>query len=122
MQLLRENGGLHRAELARRAGLSRSAVTAITAELIAEGLIVEVSSVLGKDGGAPGRRTGRAGEVLTLNASAGAALGIDYSVGDVPSRRDPVLPGGRRTRRTSRAAGPARALCADTLRQAGGAG
>lgn len=80
IQLLRENGGLHRAELARRAGLSRSAVTAITAELIAEGLVVEVSSVVGES---RGKRIGRAGEVLTLNASAGAALGIDYSVGEV---------------------------------------
>lgn len=82
IQLLRENGGLHRAELARRAGLSRSAVTAITAELIAEGLVVGVSSVLGKDG-TRAKRPGRAGEVLTLNASAGAALGIDYSLGEV---------------------------------------
>lgn len=83
IQLLRENGGLHRAELARRAGLSRSAVTTIVAELIGEGLVVEVSPALGDDGSPRGRRVGRIGDVLTLNASAGAALGIDYSLGEV---------------------------------------
>lgn len=83
IQLLRENGGLHRAELARRLGLSRSAVSMITAELIGEGLVVGVSSAVDDVATPRTKRAGRAGEALTLNAVAGAALGIDYSPGEV---------------------------------------
>lgn len=79
LELLRERGAMHRAELARRAGLSRSAVTAIVSVLLADGLVVEAADA------APGirPRDGRSGPLLTLNPSAGAALGIDFSFDEV---------------------------------------
>jgi predicted NBD/HSP70 family sugar kinase len=80
IQLLRENGPLHRAELARRAGLSRASVTNLVADLMRRGLVVDVAAALG---GGERRPRGRAGELVSLNAAAGAALGIDYSKGEV---------------------------------------
>lgn len=79
LELLRENGVLHRAELARRAGVSRTTVSTIVADLLAEGLVVEVSDHGSDEGGgraghAPRRRAG-----LTLNPRAGIALGLDFS-------------------------------------------
>lgn len=72
--LLREYGSLHRAELARQMGLSRSAVSMIVSDLIDEGLVVEgqdehtMSSARGS-----GRRTG-----LTLNPGGGVVAGLDF--------------------------------------------
>lgn len=83
IQLLREHGPLHRAELARRAGLSRASVTNLISDLMDRGLVVEVASALDRVAEGGRRPRGRAGELLTLNASAGAALGIDYSKGEV---------------------------------------
>jgi predicted NBD/HSP70 family sugar kinase len=80
IQLLRENGPLHRAELARRAGLSRTSVSNLVADLMRRGLVVDVAAALGSSERRP---RGRAGELLSLNAAAGAALGIDYSKGEV---------------------------------------
>lgn len=75
--LLREHGSLHRAELARRAGVSRATVSTIVTELLAEGLVVEPD---GEEEGAAGtrKRTG-----LTLNPRAGAVLGLDFSASTV---------------------------------------
>lgn len=80
VQLLRENGPLHRAELARRSGLSRAAVTNLVTDLMQRGLVVDVAAALGASQRRP---RGRAGELVSLNAAAGAALGIDYSKGEV---------------------------------------
>lgn len=68
--LLREHGALHRAELARRAGISRSTVSTIVSELLRDGLIVETDSS-GRGGG------------LTLNPRAGAVVGFDFSADGV---------------------------------------
>ncbi|MFE6743200.1 ROK family transcriptional regulator [Streptomyces tubercidicus] len=80
--LLRESGTLHRAELARRAGLSRSTVTTIVSALIAEGVVTEAlpgePTGPGADVPRAGSR-GRVGELLRLASTTGAALGIDYS-------------------------------------------
>ncbi|MGN6242706.1 MAG: ROK family protein [Motilibacteraceae bacterium] len=82
LSLLRTAGALHRAELARRVGVSRSTVSSIVAELIAEGLVVEGAEPVG-----PGRATaaasGRPGELLSLNPSAGLVIGVDVSFAEV---------------------------------------
>lgn len=79
LSLLREQGAMHRAELARHAGLSRSAVTAIVAELLAEDLVVESTTAIPS----AHPRDGRSGPLLTLNPRAGAAVGIDFSYDEV---------------------------------------
>ncbi|WP_165368157.1 ROK family transcriptional regulator, partial [Phytoactinopolyspora endophytica] len=87
--LLRENGVLHRAELARRAGVSRTTVSTIAADLLAEGLVVEVAEDTAHD--TPGvvtadedspeseRKGSRPRTGLSLNPKAGAVIGLDFS-------------------------------------------
>lgn len=86
LTLLREHGPMHRAELARRAGLSRTTVSTIVTDLLADGQIVERElddrperSRASPDGADRAPRDGRAGLLLTLNPSAGLALGVDFS-------------------------------------------
>ncbi len=68
--LLRCNAGLTRAELARRTGLTRSAVTVITAELLADGLIREGATLASQPGG------GRPGVELDLNPNGAFFIGV----------------------------------------------
>ncbi len=74
VRLLRVRGPLTRAELSRRAGVSRSTISAIVGELLAADLIREVA-----DGSAdrPRGQVGRPGSLLALNPAAGAAIGVD---------------------------------------------
>jgi predicted NBD/HSP70 family sugar kinase len=71
---LRDEGQISRAEIARRTGLSRSTVSSLVAELQAEGLVVERP----EPGSAHGAQGGRPPILLSFDASAGAAVGIDF--------------------------------------------
>lgn len=64
---------MHRAELARRTGLSRTTVSTIMTELLDEELVVEGG---GDSAGGGGRRSG----LLVLNPKAGVVLGVDLSL------------------------------------------
>src|SRR4051794_9573452 len=72
---LRLHGTLSRADLARLTGLSPTTMTALVAELVTSGLVVE--QALG-DGAAPQAGRGRPPVLLRLDAAAGGALGIDF--------------------------------------------
>ena len=71
---LRQHGMVSRAEIARRTGLSRSTVSSLVGELQADGLVVERE----EPGAAHGEQGGRPPILLSFDASAGAALGIDF--------------------------------------------
>jgi predicted NBD/HSP70 family sugar kinase len=71
---LRQHGKISRAEIARRTGLSRSTVSSLVAELQADRLVVERE----EPGAAHGEQGGRPPILLAFDASAGAALGIDF--------------------------------------------
>jgi predicted NBD/HSP70 family sugar kinase len=70
LALLLRRGPSHRAELARRADLSRTTVGTIVAGLLARGLVVETAAVSGD---------GRAKEALAINPKAALALGLDFT-------------------------------------------
>ncbi len=72
---LRRHGTASRSDLARLTGLSRTTVAAVVADLQGRGLIVEQAQPDGRAGPA-GR--GRPPVLLRLDASAGAALGVDF--------------------------------------------
>jgi glucokinase-like ROK family protein len=71
---LRDEGQISRAEIARRTGLSRSTVSSLVADLQADGLVVERP----EPGSAFGAQGGRPPILLSFDASAGAAVGIDF--------------------------------------------
>ena len=71
---LRDHGMVSRAEIARRTGLSRSTVSSLVSELQSDGLVVERE----EPGAAHGEQGGRPPILLAFDASAGAALGIDF--------------------------------------------
>jgi predicted NBD/HSP70 family sugar kinase len=73
LELIRDRGTLSRADLARLSGLSPSTVTAITADLLTEGLLVEDRPLVGNEGQPP---IGRPATPLRLDPSAGHAVGI----------------------------------------------
>ena len=73
IDILRERGVASRAELARITGLSRSTVSTIVADLLDAGLAGE------RDGQPDGEvHAGRPPVMVSLNRSAGVALGIDF--------------------------------------------
>src|SRR3954451_19975771 len=74
IRALREEGQISRAEIARRTGLSRSTVSSLVADLQADGLVVERP----EPGLAYGAQGGRPPILLSFDASAGAAVGIDF--------------------------------------------
>jgi predicted NBD/HSP70 family sugar kinase len=70
---LREQGVASRAELARITGLSRSTVSTIVADLLDSGLVGE------RDGEpSDGPQAGRPPVMVSLNPSAGLAVGVDF--------------------------------------------
>ena len=86
---LRDQGLISRAEIARRTGLSRSTVSSLVADLQADGLVVERA----EHGAAHGTQGGRPPILLSFDASAGVAVGIDFdhhhlrvAVSDLSSR------------------------------------
>jgi len=72
MNRLRVQGSVSRASLAKQTGLTRSTISRIVDELIAEKLILEGESI------SNGR--GRPGILLSLNAQGGAAIGLEIGV------------------------------------------
>src|SRR5215210_530554 len=74
IRALREEGMISRAEIARRTGLSRSTVSSLVADLQADGLVVERP----EPGLAHGAQGGRPPILLSFDASAGAAVGVDF--------------------------------------------
>jgi glucokinase-like ROK family protein len=72
LDLLRLNGPLSRAVLAAKIGLTRSTVSRIVDDLIAENLVREVEL-------SPGRK-GRPGMLLELDPQGGSAIGIEIGV------------------------------------------
>jgi predicted NBD/HSP70 family sugar kinase/biotin operon repressor len=79
LDLLRENGALSQAEIARKTGLSRTTVSTLVAELRGLGLLVEAV----QEGGRPdvGAQGGRPPVMLALDDSAGTAVGVDVGHG-----------------------------------------
>jgi predicted NBD/HSP70 family sugar kinase len=73
LDLLRTEGPLSQADLARRAALSRSTVSSIVAELQNAGMISNNPDVAAS----PRRKPGRPGSPLSLDPSVGAVIGID---------------------------------------------
>ena len=90
---LRDEGLISRAEIARRTGLSRSTVSSLVADLQADGLVIERP----EPGSAHGAQGGRPPILLSFDASAGAAVGIDFGH-TPPAGRDlrPLLADPRR--------------------------
>lgn len=120
---LRAERLISRADIARRTGLSRSTVSALVAELLADGLVVEREELAT----ARGDQGGRPPILLSFDASAGAAVGIDFghrhlrvAVSDLASN---VLAERRLALDTDHAAGDgldaAAALVEDALADAG---
>lgn len=72
IEALARSGTASRAGLARTTALSRTTVAAVVSDLIARGLVVEVP----QDQASTGR--GRPPVMLRLDASAGAAVGLDF--------------------------------------------
>jgi len=86
---LRDEGLISRAEIARRTGLSRSTVSSLVSELQADGLVIERP----EPAAAHGDQGGRPPILLSFDASAGVAVGIDFdhhhmrvAVSDLSSR------------------------------------
>jgi predicted NBD/HSP70 family sugar kinase/biotin operon repressor len=77
---LKQRGTASRAEIARFTGLSRTTVSSIVADLQATGLIVERR---GEQGPPNAPQGGRPPILLTLDPSAGAIVGIDFSHDDL---------------------------------------
>jgi predicted NBD/HSP70 family sugar kinase len=74
---LRRHGSVSRGDLARLTGLSRTTISTLVADLKERGLIVERPGADAAGSGAQ-RRRGRRPILLSLNAQAGTALGIDF--------------------------------------------
>jgi len=74
IRALRDEGLISRADIARRTGLSRSTVSSLVADLQADGLVVERP----EPGSAYGAQGGRPPILLSFDASAGAAVGVDF--------------------------------------------
>ena len=68
-----ESGSLSRAQLAKLTGLNKTTVSSLVAELIERGLVSE-------SGLADGRRVGRPAQILELDDSRIAALGLEINV------------------------------------------
>jgi glucokinase-like ROK family protein len=75
IDVLRDRGTASRAEIARVTGLSRSTISTIVAKLIQAGLVTEQEEATGV---AHGRHGGRPPILLSLDKSAGVALGVDF--------------------------------------------
>lgn len=76
-----DHGALHRAELARICGLSRTTVSTIVADLITGGVVIEVVGEQVAQAGIDASEVdGRARGFLRANPAAGAAAGLDFTL------------------------------------------
>ncbi len=71
---LRSAGRLSRSDIARRTGLSRSTVSTLVGDLVERGFIVERTDDDGREGSVQGRPP----TMLSLDRSAGAAVGVEF--------------------------------------------
>ncbi|MDQ1703216.1 MAG: hypothetical protein QOF57_2468, partial [Frankiaceae bacterium] len=74
LAVLRSRGAASRATVGELTGLSRTTLSAIAAELLQSGAIVEVAA----NGDEDVRRPGRPVTLLSLNPTAGVAVGVDF--------------------------------------------
>ena len=74
IDVLRQRGAVSRAQIARDAGLSRTTVGSLVADLMADGYVTERAM----DDGPRGPEGGRPGVLVALDRSAGALVGIDF--------------------------------------------
>ena len=74
IDVLRQRGAVSRAQIARQAGLSRTTVGSLVADLIADGFVTEGAT----QDGPRGPEGGRPGVLVALDRSAGALVGIDF--------------------------------------------
>jgi predicted NBD/HSP70 family sugar kinase len=74
IDVLRQRGAVSRAQIARDAGLSRTTVGSLVADLMADGFVTERAT----DDGPRGPEGGRPGVLVALDRSAGALVGIDF--------------------------------------------
>lgn len=81
LSALMEHGALHRAELARICGLSRTTVSTIVADLVTGGVVIEViGDQVARAGIDASEVDGRARGFLRANPAAGAAGGLDFTL------------------------------------------
>ncbi len=81
LSALMDHGALHRAELARICGLSRTTVSTIVADLITGGVVIEVvGDQVARAGIDASEVDGRARGFLQANPGAGAAAGLDFTL------------------------------------------
>lgn len=79
LSLLISQAPLFRAELARKAGVSRATVSTIVSELMARGLVVETDKQPGED------LDGRAGNRLSINPRAAVVAGMNHAFAANPA-------------------------------------
>jgi predicted NBD/HSP70 family sugar kinase len=72
--LLRERGTLSRADIARATGMARSTVSGLISQLVDDGLVIELGTMLPPAGG----RAGRPAAAVMLNPDTGEAIGVDF--------------------------------------------
>lgn len=77
LTLLRKEGSLSRAEIARRLSLTRSGVTYLVEALLTQNLVNEATA---NPAAAPSRELGRPGVALTLNPTGHYFLGVEIGV------------------------------------------
>ena len=75
LRALQQRGRASRADIVRDTGLSRTTVSSLVADLLAEGLVVERPDWVRQ---APSRDGGRPGTLLALDPSSGGFVGIDF--------------------------------------------
>ncbi|TCO44124.1 putative NBD/HSP70 family sugar kinase [Kribbella antiqua] len=81
LSALMEHGALHRAELARICGVSRTTVSTIVADLVMGGVVMEVVGDQVAEAGIDASEVdGRARGFLQANPAAGAAAGLDFTL------------------------------------------
>lgn len=82
LSLLRQRGPMTRAEIARSSGIAKSSVSILVDELLAQGHVHQIRA------NADNRSksvTGRPGDLIEIDPSAGAAIGIEISYGRIIS-------------------------------------
>lgn len=81
LSALMEHGALHRAELARICGVSRTTVSTIVADLIVGGVVIEViGDQVAQAGIDASEVDGRARGFLQANPASGTAAGLDFTL------------------------------------------
>ncbi|MEU4290553.1 ROK family transcriptional regulator [Kribbella sp. NPDC026596] len=81
LSALMEHGALHRAELARICGVSRTTVSTIVADLITGGVVIEVvGDQVAQAGIDASEVDGRARGFLQANPASGTAAGLDFTL------------------------------------------